>query len=113
MKFIEKYGSIFGLKLHMNVTFNNILMPVNDRLEATELEPNYSSDSRYCPQKIRKVKFRKIKNNRIGISFNRVQQGGPIIITNIEKDGLASLTGQLVIGDAILSINGRSLSGMN
>jgi len=47
-KFVEKYGSIFGLEL--NVTFKNILMPISDKLKATEFDRNYNSGNEYWPQ---------------------------------------------------------------
>ena len=80
----------------------------------TSIQEKLASTPTPEPQKIREVKFIKNENNLLGMSITGGNElGVPIIISDLKKDGVAANTGQLVIGDAILSINGMSLSGLS
>lgn len=64
-------------------------------------------------KKLREVKFVKREDEQLGLSITGGEDVGcPIIISDIGEDGVAAKTGEVVVGDAILSINGMKLKGL-
>lgn len=64
-------------------------------------------------KKLREVKFLKREDEQLGLSITGGEDVGcPIIISDIGEDGVAAKTGEVVVGDAILSINGMKLKGL-
>ena len=55
----------------------------------------------------------KREGETLGISITGgVELGVPIIISDIQEDGLAAANGEIVVGDSIRSINGMRLKGL-
>jgi len=80
----------------------------------TNAEPETTAESSLPGKEVREVHFIKTENNVLGMSITGGHElGVPIIISDLKEGGVAELTKQLVIGDAILSINGMSLKGLN
>ena len=72
-----------------------------------------SQDQAPTSKKIREVKFVKKENEQLGLSITGGEDVGcPIIISDIGEHGVAAKTGEIVVGDAILSINGMKLKGL-
>lgn len=60
------------------------------------------------------VRVIKTDNSGLGISIKGGQENNmPIVISKIFQGMAADLTGQLFIGDAILSVNGLDLNGVS
>jgi len=65
------------------------------------------------PKQIREVMLKKMEGETLGISITGgVELGVPIIISDIQEDGLAAANGEIVVGDSIRSINGMRLKGL-
>lgn len=83
----------------------------NNNSTPTEALPK---ETKIPGKEIREVHFLKTENNVLGMSITGGHElGVPIIISDLKEGGVAEQTKQLVIGDAILSINGMSLKGLN
>lgn len=55
----------------------------------------------------------KREGETLGISITGgVELGVPIIISDIQEDGIAAANGEIVVGDSIRSINGMRLKGL-
>lgn len=83
---------------------------------ATEkpVEATIKAEKSLPSKKIREVHFLKNNDKPLGMSITGgVELGVPIIISDLKPNGLAAETGELVVGDAILCINGMSLKGLN